>query len=245
MLIRMSSLSKNVSRSAGGKSGGRASGRKHNAGATVTLKHLAGRAMKSSPKVEAEKVTNDLVGLISKHLKKGDRIRIGGLGVLMVRQRAGRMGLQPIMSRMIEPEAKSADVAYAPSARALALLRGKRIAEEDLKANEGAFSLQEVVNFLSVSRQAIDRKVRENALIAVPGPHGRRRYPVVQFDKHGIVPGLEDVLNSLPSKNDWFRLNFLVNEDVRLGGRRPIDVLKAGDVEEVIKAAEAVGIQGK
>jgi hypothetical protein len=75
-------------------------------------------------------------------------------------------------------------------------------------------------------------------------PHGRRRYPVAQFDDHGIVPGLEDVLNSLPSKNDWFRLNFLVNEDARLSGRRPIDVLKAGDVERVIKAAKAVGVQG-
>jgi len=144
---------------------------------------------------------------------------------------------------MIEPEATSADVA-SPSARAVALLRGKKIAEADLAANEGAFSLQQVVDFLGISRQAIDRKVRENALIAVLGPHGRRRYPVAQFDDHGIVPGLEDVLNSLPSKNDWFRLNFLVNEDARLGGRRPIDVLKAGDVEGVIKAAKAVGVQG-
>ena len=238
MLLSMSSLSKNVSKTVADKSGGRAgertSSRKHRVGATVTLKHLAGRAMKSSPKVVAEKVTDDLVGLITKHLKKGDRIRIGGLDVLVVRQRAGRM---------IEPEATSADVA-SPSARAVALLRGKKIAEADLAANEGAFSLQQVVDFLGISRQAIDRKVREDALIAVLGPHGRRRYPVAQFDDHGIVPGLEDVLNSLPSKNDWFRLNFLVNEDARLGGRRPIDVLKAGDVERVIKAAKAVGVQG-
>jgi len=76
--------------------------------------------MKSSPKVVAEKVTYDLVGLITKHLKKGDRIRIGGLDVLVVRQRAGRM---------IEPEATSADVA-SPSARAVALLRGKKIARQ-------------------------------------------------------------------------------------------------------------------
>ena len=61
MLLSMSSLSKNVSKTAADKSGGRAgertSSRKHRAGATVTLKHLAGRAMKSSPKVVAEKVT--------------------------------------------------------------------------------------------------------------------------------------------------------------------------------------------
>jgi hypothetical protein len=237
MLIRMSALSSNVSRNVGGKSGGRASSRKRKADApTVTLKHLAASLSKSNPKVEWEKVLDDLVGIISKHLSKGHRIRIDA-DIAAIHKHAARMAAMGKMTA-------SADVVYAPSARALALLRGKRIAEEDLKANEGAFSLQEVVDFLGISRQAIDRKVRENALIAVPGPHGRRRYPVVQFDENGIVPGLDDVLNSLPSTNDWFRLNFLVNEDARLDGRRPIDVLKAGDIDRVIKAAEAVGIQG-
>jgi hypothetical protein len=74
MLLSMSSLSKNVSKTVADKSGGRAgertSSRKHRAGATVTLKHLAGRAMKSSPKVVAEKVTDDLVGLITKPQKR-------------------------------------------------------------------------------------------------------------------------------------------------------------------------------
>ena len=34
----------------------------------------------------------DMVSLVVKHLKKGDRIRIGGLGILQVRKRAARMG---------------------------------------------------------------------------------------------------------------------------------------------------------
>ena len=35
------------------------------------------------------------VGNIVKHLKKGERIRIGGLGILQVRKRAARMGRNP------------------------------------------------------------------------------------------------------------------------------------------------------
>jgi len=35
---------------------------------------------------------NDLVGLITKHLKKGERIRIAGFGILQVRKRPARMG---------------------------------------------------------------------------------------------------------------------------------------------------------
>jgi nucleoid DNA-binding protein len=37
----------------------------------------------------------DLVGLITKHLKKGERVRIASLGILQVRKRAARMGRNP------------------------------------------------------------------------------------------------------------------------------------------------------
>ena len=46
-------------------------------------------------KKQAETVLGDLVGNIVKHLKKGERIRIGGLGILQVRKRAARMGRNP------------------------------------------------------------------------------------------------------------------------------------------------------
>src|SRR5215472_13496005 len=50
---------------------------------TVTLRHLAARLADnhSVPKKHAETILADLVALVSKHLKKGDRIRIAGLGI--------------------------------------------------------------------------------------------------------------------------------------------------------------------
>jgi DNA-binding protein HU-beta len=64
---------------------------------TVTLKHLAAAlaASHEMAKKQSELILNDLVGLVVKHLKKGDRIRIGGLGILQVRKRAARMGRNP------------------------------------------------------------------------------------------------------------------------------------------------------
>ena len=61
---------------------------------TVTLKHLAAALAEQHEmsKKQAETVLGDLVGNIVKHLKKGERIRIGGLGILQVRKRAARMG---------------------------------------------------------------------------------------------------------------------------------------------------------
>jgi hypothetical protein len=41
-------------------------------------------------------------GLITKHLKKGERIRIAGLGILQVRKRAARMGRNPATGEAIK-----------------------------------------------------------------------------------------------------------------------------------------------
>jgi nucleoid DNA-binding protein len=232
----------------------------------VTLKHLAATLSESRElsKKQAEDILGELVTLVTKHLKKGDRIRIGGLGVLVVRKGSRRrlprnaatgevIQINPTNALLgvVEPQAASnllakepAESAYDPSPRALALLRGKEISEDDLKDSGGSYTLRHVETLLGISRQAIDKKVQDDALLAVPGPHGRRRYPTIQFTKDGTVPGLQNVLKSLPSANGWFRLNFLVTPDSHLAGQRPIDVLKEGNIESVLAAAKAVGVQG-
>jgi nucleoid DNA-binding protein len=225
---------------------------KSRTGRSVTLKHLAANLSESHEmsKKQTEAMLGDLVNLVTKHLKKGDRIRIPGLGILVVRKRAARMGRNPATGEaeaapnLLAEAVGVAESAYAPSARALALLRGKEISEKDLKESGGAFTLQHVETLLGISRQAIDKKVQDDALLAIPGPHGRRRYPAVQFTNDGTVPGLQNVLKSLPSANGWFRLNFLVTPDAHLAGQRPIDVLKENDIEPVLTAAKAVGVQG-
>jgi nucleoid DNA-binding protein len=237
----------------------------------VTLKRLAATLSESHElsKKQAEAMLGDLVNLVTKHLKRGDRIRIGGLGILVMRRReTGRLGRSAETGKVVEykptkkgpPQAllgvveaqeafnllakEPVESAYDPAPRALALLRGKEISEKDLKESGGSFTLQDVETLLGISRQAIDRKVQDDALLAIPGPHGRRRYPAVQFTNDGTVTGLQNVLKSLPSANGWFRLNFLVTPDSHLAGRRPIDVLKEGNIESVLTAARALGVQG-
>ena len=73
----------------------------------VTLKHLAAALAESHdiPKKAAEGLLGDLIGLIAKHLKKGDRIRLVGLGILQVRKRAARMGRNPATGEAIKIKA--------------------------------------------------------------------------------------------------------------------------------------------
>ena len=74
---------------------------------TVSLKHLAASLASDHemPKKQAEAILGDLVTLVTKHLKKGDRIRLAGLGVLVVRRRAVRMGRNPATGEPIQIKA--------------------------------------------------------------------------------------------------------------------------------------------
>jgi DNA-binding protein HU-beta len=81
--------------------------KKPGAQATVTMKHLAANLAEAHEmsKKQTEAVLGDLVGLVTKHLKKGDRIRIGGLGILVVRKRAARIGRNPATGAQIQIKA--------------------------------------------------------------------------------------------------------------------------------------------
>ena len=74
---------------------------------TVTLKHLAAAISEDHEmsKKQTEAVLGDLVTKVTKHLKKGDRIRIVGLGILQVRKRAARMGRNPATGEAIQIKA--------------------------------------------------------------------------------------------------------------------------------------------
>jgi DNA-binding protein HU-beta len=83
---------------------------------TVTLKHLAAQLAESHEltKRQTDAMLTELVELVTRHLKKGDRIRIGGLGILQVRKRAARMGRNPATGEAIKIKA-SKKVAFRPA----------------------------------------------------------------------------------------------------------------------------------
>jgi DNA-binding protein HU-beta len=84
--------------------------------ATVTLKHLAAELAEHHElsKKQAEAVLSDIVGLATRHLKKGSRLRFNGLGILQVRKRAARMGRNPATGESIKIKA-SKKVAFRAS----------------------------------------------------------------------------------------------------------------------------------
>jgi DNA-binding protein HU-beta len=74
---------------------------------TVTTKHLAYELAEHHQltKRQGLGMMEALIGMITTHLKKGERVKIVGLGILQVRSRAARMGRNPATGEQIQIKA--------------------------------------------------------------------------------------------------------------------------------------------
>jgi DNA-binding protein HU-beta len=75
--------------------------------ATITLTQMARDLAESHnvPRKQATTMLADFTDMISKHLKKGSKVRISGIGVLQVRRRPARMGRNPATGEAIKIKA--------------------------------------------------------------------------------------------------------------------------------------------
>ncbi len=72
--------------------------------ATVSLKQIAASLAEKHDmqKKQAETMLGDAVGYLVEHLMSGDRVRIGGLGILEVKSRPARAGRNPATGAAIQ-----------------------------------------------------------------------------------------------------------------------------------------------
>src|SRR5450830_235433 len=70
----------------------------------ITTKHLAYTLADQHQltKKQSQQMLKDLVSLITKHRKKGEPVKIAGLGTLQVRKRAAGMGRNPASGEAIK-----------------------------------------------------------------------------------------------------------------------------------------------
>lgn len=133
-----------------------------------------------------------------------------------------------------EPSTDSAE----EEAKARVLARGVLARKRLEQAEGGSLSSEEVAHLLGLNkRQSVDYHRREKALVAWRTSAGKWRYPRWQFSKHGILPGVKECLRALAADNEWGAMIFFLSPRYSLDGRRPLDLLREGKVEEVVAAA--------
>jgi DNA-binding protein HU-beta len=96
------------------KKSAKASGEK--ASPILTLRHIAERLSETHelPKRQANEMLTQVVEIIARSLKKGEKIRLTGLGILQVRKRAARTGRNPQTGEPIKIKA-SKKIAFRPA----------------------------------------------------------------------------------------------------------------------------------
>lgn len=108
----------------------------------------------------------------------------------------------------------------------------------------GLLSSEEAATTLGLTRQAIEKRRRAGRLLCLSLGKRGYRYPAFQFVDGKTLSGLERVLDALKDRDAWTQLSFFVNRRAELGNRKPVALLQAGRIDDVVEAAEADADQG-
>ena len=103
-----------------------------------------------------------------------------------------------------------------------------------------------MATLLGMTRQAVDLRHTQGKLLAIDLGLRRKLYPRWQFTEAGVLPGLDAVLGVLRDGGapPWSCVRFFLSRNTRLGGQRPIDRLRRGDIKPVLAAAAAFDQHG-
>ena len=125
-----------------------------------------------------------------------------------------------------------------------AKLRGIEHRKRIIEKLGGTLSVGQVSELIGISRQAVDKRRSQNQLIGlIQGKRGYA-YPAFQFEDGKTLGGLKEVLDALSGHDPWMQSIFFANGNDRLNHRTPLDALRQGETEAVVRAAEAYGEQG-
>jgi excisionase family DNA binding protein len=108
-----------------------------------------------------------------------------------------------------------------------------------------ALSVAEVAELLGVGRQTPHDRVKAGTLLAVK-ENGKLIFPDWQFDPDGadgVLVGLPEVLRAIQGPiSPMGRIRWFVTPKPLMDGRAPLEALRAGDVDIVVREAQAIGV---
>ncbi len=131
-----------------------------------------------------------------------------------------------------------------PDPLAAARARGVRGRKELFEAEGGAVGPAALAGTAGVSRQTVDAWRKAGRLLALDRGKRGWAFPAWQAAEGRILPGLAEVLAVLTASDAWSKLVFFLTPDPRLGGERPLDLLRRGETTRVLELASTHGEHG-
>lgn len=122
-----------------------------------------------------------------------------------------------------------------------ALRRGARRKIELLQEAGGLLTARETAQLLGIAPQSLQRRFE---LIFLRSDSGQEGYPAFQLENETMVNAVARVLAAIGVEAPWAQLSFFFLKMDELEGRRPVDAIRAGDLDAVILAATHFGRHG-
>ncbi len=123
------------------------------------------------------------------------------------------------------------------AALAEARARGEQRVAEILTGPE-MLSAEAFSRYIGVSREGIRLKLRRREVLGLSGAKRGIRYPQWQVTENGkLLPGLQELFDRLGGE-PWSVYRFLLQHHPELGGETALAVLRKGEREPVLAAAE-------
>ena len=125
-----------------------------------------------------------------------------------------------------------------------ALIRGMEAREKLRNAEGGSLSAENAADLLGISKAAVLKRYLKGQIVAWrEEKQNAVRFPRWQFDDRHVLNGLEEALDILRGKplDDYGRMLFFLTNVGFLGGHRPLDCLRQGDIGSALQAAEVYG----
>jgi len=130
----------------------------------------------------------------------------------------------------------------ANNAMEMARLRGEASKLELLHDAAPMLSTGQIADALGISKQAVHKRLQSGSLFGIMSK-GEFRIPAWQIREREVVPGISEVLKNLET-TEWGKMLFFHSENMQLGGRRPMDLILAGDIKPVAEVAALFGEEG-
>lgn len=138
--------------------------------------------------------------------------------------------------------AETVDVPPARDPLGRAKARGVEVRRRLLDEAGGTHQVSEVAEALGITPAAVHQRRQRGTLLAIRTANGQWVYPAFQFDPPELANEIGRVLTAFGVAEPWTKLSVLLSAAPSLGGKRPIDALRDGDIEGAVEAAASYGL---
>jgi hypothetical protein len=121
-----------------------------------------------------------------------------------------------------------------------AIERGEEAKKLFLSKQGGALSNIEACRVLTFSPPELETMRRNHQVLGL-SVNEELVYPAWQFIEGKVLSGLDKVLAALKEDGAWTQIIFLLTGDIRLDGAIPLEKLKEGEIDQVVRAAKCYG----